>query len=116
MTDPLRTLDQRQRRDIRALYTTLADAVENAVTRQLRTGDGSRPITEADRQAIMREVDHGLDVLWGHERGADSAIRQIVTRDTRAARLQPLNDAVRRWKNAMGRRLWERVRQEAIDG
>jgi hypothetical protein len=112
MTDPLRTVDQRQRRDVRMLYRTLADAIGNAVDRL--PGERDRPVTEADRAAIMREVDAGLDVIWGQKRGAESAVRTIVTRDTRAARLKPLDAAVTAWRRAMPQQLWARVKQEAV--
>lgn len=108
--DPLRAIQQRQRRDIFGLYRTLDDAIQNAVDRL--PGERDRPITEADRVAIMREVDRSLGVLWG----AGGAVEQIVTRDTRAARLVPLEAAVRRWKRAVPRSLWERIEGEARDG
>lgn len=112
MTDrsPLAPILRRQRRDVRLLYRAFADAIGNAVDRL--PGDHDRPLTEADRQVIMREVDAALDVLWGR----DGAIGHIVTRDTRTARLLPLEGAVRRWKRAMPRSLRERVEQEARGG
>lgn len=117
MTDRLATIHRRQRRDIRLLYATLSDAVENAIARQTRQKAGGEAITEADRQAVMREVDAALDVIWGRFPGdPDGAIRQVVLRDTRAARLQPLDAAVREWRKAMPRGLRGLIETEARRG
>ncbi len=109
--DPLGGIVRRQRRDIRLLYRTLADAVRNSMAQH---PDPNRPITEADRVAIMREVDRGLDVIWGTRPGdPNAAIRQITLRDTRAARFRPLDAAIKGWRKAMPRQLRERIEQEA---
>ena len=112
MTDrsPVDGLMRRQRRDIRLLYRTLGDAVRNAVT---SAGAPDRVITEADRAAIMREVDRGLDAIWGNAPGSDSAMRRIVVRDTQAARFRSLERAVGDWRRALPRALRARIEEEA---
>lgn len=113
MSDPLRILEQRQRRDVRLLYSVLSDSLANTLDRQLRGQNGGRPITEVDRRAIMRHVDRGLAVIYGPQKGIDGALTEIVVRDARAARFEPLDTAVSTWKKAMGRTLGERVESEA---
>lgn len=113
MTDrsPLAGIVHRQRRDIRLLYRTLADSIRNATAQH---PNPDRPITEADRLAIMREVDRGLDVIWGAHKGdPNAAIRQITIRDTRAARYRPLDEAIKVWRQALPRQLRQRIEKEA---
>lgn len=110
-TDPLAGVFRRQRRDIRLLYRTFADAIRNT---EARDGNPDRPITEADRVAIMREVDAGLNVVWGAYRGdPNAAVRQITLRDTRAAHYRPLDMAIKDWRQALPRSLRMRIEEEA---
>jgi hypothetical protein len=110
MTDPLRVIERRQQRDIDLLYATLGDAIRNAVA----DVSSDQVFTTMHRDAILREVDAGLSVIWGHYPGdPDAALRQIVQRDTRAARFGPLDDSVRRWRKAMDADLLSRVEDEA---
>jgi len=110
--DPLRAIARRQRRDIGQLFTTLSDAIANATARM----DGDAPMTERDRAAIMREVDAGLDVIFGAYRGDErGALRQLILRDTRAARYEPLDTAVSAWRSEMPRRLRELVEDAAME-
>jgi len=109
--DPLRAIARRQRRDIGLLFTTLGDAIENATARR----DGDAPMTERDRAAIMREVDAGLDIVFGAYRGGESALKDIILRDTRAARYEPLDAAVSAWRSEMPRRLRELVEDAAME-
>lgn len=109
--DPLSSIVRRQRRDIRLLYRTFADSVRNAVAQH---PDPDRPITEADRVAIMHEVDAGLDVIWGAYPGdPNAAVRQITVRDTRAVRFRALDTAIKDWRRALPPPLRERIEQEA---
>jgi hypothetical protein len=111
MSDPLRAIVARQRRDVSLLHDVLADAIENAVRRHTAPG---QPITHLDRLHIMREVDAALDVIYGRAPGdSDAALRDVVLRDTRAARLLPLDEAVKEWRSAMPTSLRERVEADA---
>jgi len=110
--DPLRAIARRQRRDITTLFQTLGDALENATARM----DGDAPMTERDRAAIMREVDAGLDVIFGDRPGADSALKDIILRDTRAARYEPLDATVRAWRSEMPDALKRRIEDDVLEG
>lgn len=111
MSDRLRTIEQRQRRDVRLLYTTLGDAIENAFARHTTPGV---PITTLDRLRIMADVDRSLAVIYGPQRGIDGALTEIVVRDTTAARFEPLDVAVNQWKASTTRTLRDRIEAEAM--
>ena len=114
MSDPLRTIERQQRRDIRLLYTVMADAIESAATRQKRQKASGAPITEADRSAIMREVDDALAAIWGRFRGdPDAEKRRIGLREAHAAQLVPLDDAVKRLRKVLPRSVMQRIEAEA---
>jgi len=107
MTDALTSIARRQRQDINILYATLSDAIDNAVARHATPG---QQMTETVRRQIMAEIDRSLDVIYGRYPGDErAAIRAIVIRDTRLARLAPLDVAVRRWRKAMPNDLRTRV-------
>lgn len=110
ITDHLRTIEQRQRRDVRLLYSTLGDAITNAFARHTTPG---MPITMLDRLRIMADVDRSLAVIYGPQKGIDGALIEIVVRDTTAARFEPLDAAVSTWRDVMSRTLRERVESEA---
>lgn len=113
-TTPLRIIEQRQRRDVRILYTTLSDSIENAFARHTTHG---RPIATLDRLRIMADVDRSLAVIYGRYHGdLDSALTEIVVRDATAARFEPLDLSVTRWRAVMSRTLRERVEAEARNG
>lgn len=62
----------------------------------------------------MRHVDRGLAVIYGRYNGdPDSALTEIVVRDATAARFEPLDVSVTRWRAVMSRTLRERVESEA---
>lgn len=108
--DPLGSIHRRQRRDIDLLYATLAVAVSNAVADM----PGDQLLTSLHRDAILREVDAGLNVIWGRYPGdPDAAIHQVVVRDTGAARFGPLDAAVQDWRKAMDKDLLALIDEEA---
>jgi hypothetical protein len=113
MSDLLRIIEQRQRRDVRLLYATLGDAITNAFARHTTSGT---PITTLDRLRIMADIDRSLAVIYGPQRGIDGALTEIVTRDATAARFEPLDAAVKQWRGVMSRTLRERVESEARSG
>lgn len=111
MTDPLVPIARRQRQDITLLFMTLADGIANAAA---QSPDADGAMTGADQARIIAEVERGLDVIFGRRRGDDeAALRTIVIRDTRLARLAPLDTSVKKWRKAMGPELRARVEAEA---
>lgn len=114
MSDPLQPILTRQRRDVALLFETLGDAIANAL---VRAGATNQPMTPGTYRTVMQEVDAGLDVIFGRFPGdPNAAVRQVVVRDSRLARLQPLDAAVRRWQGAMTLALRSRVEEEARRG
>lgn len=112
MSERLRIIEQRQRRDVRLLYATLGDAIENAFARHTTPG---MPITTLDRLRIMADVDRSLAIIYGRYNGDPvSALTEIVVRDTTAARFEPLDVAVNQWKASTTRTLRDRIEAEAM--
>lgn len=99
-----------QRREVNRMFASLADGVRNATDRL----PADTPVTPAHRAAILAEVDTGLDAIFGRYPGDEaSELRRIIVRDTDAARLAPLDAAVRQWRGAMTPALRAKVDAEA---
>lgn len=111
--DPITPILRRQITDINVLYTTLADSLETIIATRTRGSGPDRRITATDQAVIMQQVSSDLDVIWGAHRGAQSAVRDVVLRDTALARLAPLDDAVSDYRAEMSRTLVERIESEA---
>lgn len=110
MTNPLAPIQRRQRQDIALLFETLGDAISNAVA---HASAPDAAMSAADRLRIMGEVDIALAAIWGHAEGGESAIRDIVLRDTQLARLAPLDAAVKQWRKVLPSDLRARIEMEA---
>jgi hypothetical protein len=111
MSERLRIIEQRQRRDVRLLFSVLGDSIENAFARHTTPG---RPIMTLDRLRIMAEVDRSLAMIYGRYNGdPDAALTEIVVRDATAARFELLDASVTRWRAVMSLTLRERVEAEA---
>jgi hypothetical protein len=110
-SDPLSPIARRQTADVNLLYRTLTDALAVSLERSTQPGG---LLTAAGKAAIMREIDHSLDVIFGRYQGdPDAALRTIVERDTALARLAPLDEAVQEMRKAMPKDLRDLVESEA---